>query len=44
MSDEWEMRHFGTLDRDGTGDFNGDGYTDLEDFLNGVDPRSPNRE
>ncbi len=44
MSDEWEMRHFGTLDRDGTGDFNGDGYTDLEDFLNGVDPRSPDGE
>jgi pectate lyase len=40
MSDEWELRHFGTLDRDGTGDFNGDGYTDLEDFLNGTDPRS----
>jgi hypothetical protein len=38
MSDEWELRYFGTLDRDGTGDCNGDGYTDLEEFLNGTDP------
>jgi hypothetical protein len=38
MSDEWEIRRFGTLERDGRGDANGDGYTDLEEFLNGADP------
>jgi hypothetical protein len=38
MDDDWEMAHFGTLDRDGTGDFDGDGHTDLEEFLAGTDP------
>lgn len=32
MDDEWEMRHFGTTDRDGTGDYDDDGYSDLEEF------------
>jgi hypothetical protein len=42
MADEWEMAHFGHLDRgssaDTSSDFDGDGYTDLEEFLNGTDP------
>ncbi len=38
MDDAWEMMHFGTLDRDGTGDFDGDGYSDLDEFINNMDP------
>ncbi|WP_435132187.1 T9SS type A sorting domain-containing protein [Formosa sp. A9] len=37
MADEWERNTFGDLSRDGKGDHDGDGYTDLEEFLNGVD-------
>ena len=44
MSDVWEMLHFRTSNRggasDSSGDYDGDGYTDLEEFLNGTDPRS----
>lgn len=32
MDDAWEMQHFGTLDRDGNGDFDNDGYSDMEEF------------
>ena len=38
MLDSWEMDHFGTLDRDGSGDFDGDGLTDIEEYLLGTDP------
>jgi len=38
MNDDWEMANFGTLDRDGTGDFDGDGISDLLEFLMGTDP------
>ncbi|WP_422104545.1 Ig-like domain-containing protein [Winogradskyella sp.] len=37
MADEWELATFSTLNNDGTVDSNGNGYTDLEDFLNQVD-------
>ncbi len=40
MLDSWEMEHFGTLDRDGAGDFDGDGISDLEEFANGLDPEA----
>ena len=36
------MQYFGTLARDGTGDFDGDGVTDLNEFLSGTDPTNPN--
>jgi hypothetical protein len=36
--DDWEMAYFGTLARDGTGDFDHDGQTDLQEFLAGTDP------
>lgn len=42
MADLWEMNTFGTLANNGTGDADGDGYTDLEEFLNGVDVPSTN--
>jgi hypothetical protein len=36
--DDWEMACFDTLGRDGTGDFDGDGHTDRQEFLAGTDP------
>jgi len=38
MDDDWEMAYFGTLARDGAGDFDGDGLTDRQEFLAGTDP------
>jgi len=43
MDDNWEIQHFGNTSRgsatDSTGDFDGDGYTDLEEYLNGTNPK-----
>jgi hypothetical protein len=33
MNDLWELTNFGTLDRDGSGDFDGDGITDIDEYL-----------
>ena len=41
MNDEWELKHFGSLDRDGTGDYDHDGFTDLEEYVNKTDPTKP---
>ncbi|MBR9982507.1 MAG: chitobiase/beta-hexosaminidase C-terminal domain-containing protein [Desulfatitalea sp.] len=41
LPDSWELEHFGTLDRDGNGDFDGDGISDLDEYLNGFDPTTP---
>ncbi len=38
MADAWEIEHFGNLDRDGSGDFDGDGISDLDEYLEGKDP------
>jgi len=35
MADSWELAQFGTLARDGTGDFDGDGISDLDEYLDG---------
>lgn len=40
MADAWELEHFGNLDRDGYGDFDGDGITDLQEYLDNDDPAS----
>ncbi len=38
LPDEWEFVHFGTLDRDGSGDADSDGLSDLDEFRHGGDP------
>jgi hypothetical protein len=39
MDDAWENLYFGNLSRNGTGDFDGDGLTDLQEFQAGTDPK-----
>lgn len=43
MPDDWESRHgLNPLDTgDASTDLNGDGYTNIEDFINGLDPQAP---
>ncbi len=36
MADAWELTAYGDLSRDGRGDADGDGYTDLEEYLNAI--------
>lgn len=38
MDDHWEMTYFGTLARDGSGDINGDGVLDLEEYQSNTIP------
>ena len=38
IDDTWEAQFFGSADRDGTGDFDSDGQSDLAEFLSGTDP------
>ncbi len=42
MADGWELLYFGSLSRDGTGDRDGDGVSDLEEFWRGTDPTRSN--
>jgi hypothetical protein len=39
LPDTWEMAWFGTLARNGAGDFDADGMTDLQEFLAGTNPK-----
>jgi hypothetical protein len=43
MPDEWEARYgFNTaVDGDNAADSDGDGYTNIEEYLNGSDPQAP---
>jgi hypothetical protein len=45
LPDAWEKFSFGNTSRgstmDSKGDFDSDGYTDLEEYLNGTDPTTP---
>ena len=38
LPDDWELAYFNGLQRDGTGDFDGDGQSDKAEFLAGTDP------
>jgi hypothetical protein len=38
MLDDWETSNFGTLARDGSGDFDQDDISDLQEFLDQTDP------
>jgi len=38
MNDAWEQQHFGGLSRDGSGDFDNDGMSDLDEYRAGTDP------
>jgi hypothetical protein len=38
MDDDWEVTYFSDLDRNGSGDFDDDGISDLEEFIAGTDP------
>ncbi|MDX1952457.1 MAG: S8 family serine peptidase [Verrucomicrobiota bacterium] len=44
LSDQWEMNFFNavTSDRSGSDDFDGDGYSNLSEFLSGTNPSNPN--
>jgi hypothetical protein len=37
MADEWEIREFGDLSQSYKGDYNNNGYTNIEDYMNQVD-------
>ena len=44
IDDNWEILNFGDLTRDGTGDEDSDGLSDLNEFLSGADPNDPDTD
>lgn len=42
LPDWWEIQYFGDLSQDGEGDFDGDDFTNLEEYEGGTDPTDPN--
>src|SRR5260221_9119470 len=41
MPDSWQELFFGNFDQNPSGDFDGDGVSNLEEFLEGTDPTNP---
>ena len=44
MPDEWELSAFGTLERDGSGDFDLDGLSDADEAAHNTDPLNPDTD
>ncbi|HDH04648.1 MAG TPA: hypothetical protein ENH01_02895, partial [Nitrospirae bacterium] len=44
MPDDWEINYFGDITRDGTGDYDNDGLSDLDEYLSGTDPTNPDTD
>ncbi|MBU1930938.1 hypothetical protein KJ972_05570, partial [Candidatus Micrarchaeota archaeon] len=44
MRDDWEILYFGTLNRNGQGDFDTDGLIDKEEYSNQTDPTNPDSD
>jgi hypothetical protein len=42
MGDTWEVAYFGNLTKTATADFDGDGASNLQEFLDGTDPTDSN--
>jgi hypothetical protein len=42
LPDSWEMANFRNLNQRSGGDFNGDGISNLDEFLDGTDPKNKN--
>jgi len=42
LPDSWELAYFGNLNQTATGDFDGDGVSNLQEFLDGTDPTDTN--
>jgi hypothetical protein len=40
MPDSWELAHFGDLTQPGDGDYDSDGISNLQEFLDGTDPNT----
>ena len=41
MPDAWELQHFGNLSQSASGDYDGDGVSNLQEFRNGTNPAVP---
>jgi len=39
LPDWWEMNYFNSLNQSGSGDADGDGWTNLQEYANGLDPK-----
>src|SRR5579883_3505281 len=42
MPDSWQQAYFGNFDQNPAGDYDGDGVSNLDEFLEGTDPTNPN--